>query len=99
MSFREYFSKHRRAFTLITVLIAVSPVFGVILTGIVGYHEPLDLAAEALGLKETTEENNWTPLIDYTVPGLPDWLGYIVSGVIGSVVVLLLAFLVLKLLR
>ncbi len=99
MSFREYFLRHKKAFTLIAVLIAISPVFGIVLAGIVGYHEPLDIAAEMLGLKEITEEINWTPFLDYTVPGLPDWLGYIVSGIIGSAVVLLLAFLVLKLLR
>ncbi|UNQ73055.1 PDGLE domain-containing protein [Infirmifilum sp. NZ] len=96
---REYFSKHRKAFLTIAVLIILSPIFGVFLANLVGYHEPLDLAAETLGLNETTEEINWTPFLDYTVPGLPDWLGYMVSGVIGVAVVLGLAFLIVKVLR
>jgi len=96
---REYFAKHRKAFLTIAVLIILSPVFGVFLANLVGYREPLDLAAEALGLSETTEEINWTPFLDYTVPGLPDWLGYMVSGVIGVAVVLGLAFLIVKVVR
>ncbi|MEZ0345835.1 MAG: PDGLE domain-containing protein [Infirmifilum sp.] len=99
MSLKEYVSKHRTAFALIGLLIIISPLFGVYLASIVGYHEPLDIAAQVLGLKETTEEINWTPFLDYTVPGLPDWLGYIVSGVIGAAVVIVLAFLLLKVLR
>ncbi|MCY0867803.1 MAG: PDGLE domain-containing protein [Desulfurococcus sp.] len=72
----------------IVVLVLVSPVFGVILADLVGYHEPLDLAAEALGLKDITEEVNWTPLVDYRIPGLPDTIGYIVSGFIGVSIIL-----------
>lgn len=75
--------KFRRALALTFILVLVSPVFGVILAEIVGYHEPLDEAAEMLGLKDWTDEINWTPLLDYTVPGLPDEVGYVVSGLIG----------------
>jgi len=96
---RGYLSRHRRALLLIAALLAVSPLFGVVLANLVGYREPLDLAAEALGLRETTEEVNWTPLLDYTVPGLPDWLGYIVSGAIGAAATLGLALLALRALR
>ncbi|RLE59580.1 MAG: cobalamin biosynthesis protein, partial [Thermoprotei archaeon] len=60
---------------------------------------PLDIAAELLGLKDITEENNWTPFLDYTVPGLPDWLGYIVAGIIGVAVVLALGLTIQKLLE
>lgn len=84
---------------LIIGLILVSPIFGVILADMVGYHEPLDIAAELLGLKDITEETNWTPFLDYTVPGLPDWLGYIVAGIIGVAVVLALGFTIQKLLE
>jgi len=99
LSMREYFIKYKKAFTLIGLLLVISPIFGVYLASLIGYHEPLDIAASMLGLNETTEEINWTPLLDYTVPGLPDWLGYIVSGVIGVLVVLVLAFVFLKLTR
>lgn len=99
MSIKGYLLKHKKAFTLIGVLLILSPIFGVYLAELTGYHEPLDLAAEALGLKEITEEVNWTPFLDYTIPGLPDWLGYIISGFIGVLVVLLLALIVLRILR
>ncbi|MEM0345363.1 MAG: PDGLE domain-containing protein [Thermofilaceae archaeon] len=91
--------EHRRALTVIIVLALASPIFGVFLSELVGYHEPLDLAAELLGLEELTEKITWTPLADYTVPGLPDWLGYAVSGLLGAALVLALGYLFLKLLK
>ncbi len=85
---RELLAKHRRALLVTVVLVLVSPVFGVILADMVGYHEPLDLAAELIGLPDKSEELNWTPFFDYTVPGLPDTVGYIVAGFIGVAVIL-----------
>lgn len=82
--------KYRNALIAIAVLLVISPLFGVILSEAVGYHEPLDIAAEAVGLEDITEQTNWTPFLDYTVPGLPDEVGYIVAGVIGVAVVLAL---------
>ena len=83
---------NRKAIYLTIFLVIISPVFGVILADMVGYHEPLDVAAEMLGLKDITEEINWTPFLDYTVPGLPDALGYIVSGFIGVGLILGLGY-------
>ena len=99
VSLREILLRHRGALLATLALVVVSPIFGVYLAGLVGYHEPLDIAAELLGLRETTEEVNWTPFLDYTVPGLPDWLGYIVSGLLGVAVVLALGYLLVALLR
>ena len=82
----------RKTLFTVIVLIIVSPVFGVILADAVGYHEPLDVAAEMLNLEDITEDINWTPFLDYTVPGLPDVLGYIVSGFIGVGVILGLGY-------
>ncbi len=78
----------KNALILIVVLVLVSPVFGVILADAVGYHEPLDVAAEELGLSDITDQLNWTPLLDYTVPGLPPEVGYIVAGFIGIAIIL-----------
>ena len=78
----------RKVLILTFILVIISPVFGVILADMVGYHEPLDLAAESLGLEDVSEEINWTPFFDYTVPGLPDVIGYIIAGFIGVFVVL-----------
>lgn len=82
----------KKVMFVITALILVSPIFGVILADMVGYHEPLDVAAEILGLNDITEDINWTPFLDYTVPGLPDVLGYIISGFIGVGVILALGY-------
>jgi len=78
----------RKVLILTFILVIISPVFGVRLADMVGYHEPLDLAAESLGLEDVSEEINWTPFFDYTVPGLPDVIGYIIAGFIGVFVVL-----------
>ena len=73
----------RGALITILILILISPLFGVVLSDMVNYHEPLDIAAEKLGLEDISESINWTPFFDYTVPYLPDTVGYIVSGLIG----------------
>lgn len=83
----------KRAWIVITILLVISPVFGVVLADMVGYHEPLDVAAEKLGLNDTSSEINWTPFFDYTVPGLDPIIGYIVAGAIGVVVVAALGYL------
>jgi len=88
---RAFFQEHKRALLLIGVLLIISPLFGVIGAELVGYHEPLDVAAEELGLEE---EGIWSGLLpDYTVPGLPeDWgglsVGYIISGIVGTAIIL-----------
>ncbi len=84
----------KKALILIVVLALISPVFGVMLADMVGYHEPLDVAAEKLGLEDITDKINWTPFLDYTVPGLPDVIGYIISGFIGVAVILGICYLV-----
>lgn len=87
---------YRKIIILLLILVVISPIFGVILADIVGYHEPLDIAAEALNLHDITEEHNWTPLIDYTVPGLPSEIGYIIAGLIGIAIILGIGILISK---
>ncbi len=82
----------RRSYMLILILVLVSPIFGVIGAEIVGYHEPLDVAAEMIGLGES--EPLWSGIFpDYTVPGVPDVIGYVISGLVGVGVLLLPAML------
>ncbi len=77
----------RKALTVIIFLVVVSPLFGVIGAEMVGYREPLEVAAEAVGLTEG--EPIWRGILpDYTVPGLPDVVGYIVAGFAGVTVLL-----------
>lgn len=82
----------RRSYLLILILVLVSPIFGVIGAEMVGYHEPLDVAAELIGLGES--EPIWAGIFpDYTVPGVPDVIGYVISGFVGVGVLLLPALL------
>jgi len=82
---------------LITIiLVIISPIFGVILADMVGYHEPLDVAAEKLGLQDISENINWTPFFDYTIPGLNPIVGYIISGLIGIAVIISIGYALSK---
>lgn len=76
----------KRYLILLLALVLMSPIFGVWLDDIDGYAEPLDHLGDALGLKDITDEWNWTPFKDYTVPGLPNWAGYMTAGLIGIAV-------------
>lgn len=86
----------KKGLLLALILVLISPIFGIYLSDLVGYREPLDLAAEMLGLQDYTERINWTPFLDYTVPGLPDWAGYVISGLIGIMIIFGLGMLVIK---
>jgi cobalt/nickel transport protein len=82
-----------KALIITLILVFVSPVFGVVLADMVGYHEPLDVAAEALNLPDLTEKINWTPFLDYSIPGLSAEVGYIVAGLIGVGIILGIGFI------
>ena len=86
----------KKHWIIIFLLVLISPVFGVILADMVGYHEPLDVAAEKLGLKDISDKINWSPFYDYSVPGLDPITGYIVSGFIGIGIIYLLGVLLRK---
>jgi hypothetical protein len=87
-----------RSFLILLIALAlISPVFGVWLATLINYSEPLDVAADLINqaanrtvLNDTGYLMNWTPFINYTVPGLPDWAGYIISAYIGLAIYLLL---------
>ena len=87
----------RKALIMTLILVLISPIFGVILADSVGFREPLDLVAEALNLQDWSESLNWTPLFDYTVPGLPAEVGYIVSGIIGIAIILVIGLAINRL--
>ncbi len=87
----------RKILFLIIILLIISPLFGVVLADIVGYHEPLDLAAEELGLNDTSEENNWSPFFDYSFPGLDPITGYILSGVLGVAIIFVIGYILQRL--
>jgi len=84
----------RKALMIILILVFISPVFGVILADMIGYHEPLDVAAENLNLPDLTDMINWTPFVDYSVPGLPDELGYILAGILGISIILVIGVII-----
>ncbi len=78
----------RRSYLAIIILLLISPLFGVIGANIVGYKEPLDVAAELVGIEES--EPIWSGIFpDYTITGLPDEIAYIIAGFVGVGVLLL----------
>jgi len=89
----------KKALAVSLILVFVSPVFGVVLADMMGFHEPLDLAARSLGLQDWTESFNWTPFLDYTVPGLPAEVGYIVAGLLGIAVILCIGLAISRLVK
>lgn len=84
---------YNKILIFIIIMLLLSPIFGIVLAEMLGYQEPIDLAARRLGLRDITELVNWTPLIGYTFPGLPDWLGYVISGFIGVIIILSLGYI------
>ena len=84
MTFQRKRIGFKKTLIITLILVLISPLFGVILADMVGYHEPLDVAAESINLPDLTETINWTPLLDYyTASGLTAEVGYIIAGFIG----------------
>ncbi|MCS7102797.1 MAG: cobalamin biosynthesis protein [Candidatus Korarchaeum sp.] len=78
----------KRSYLAIIILVLISPLFGVVGANIVGYREPLDVAAELVGIKES--EPVWSGIFpDYTLPGLPDEVAYVIAGLVGVGVLLI----------
>uniref|UniRef100_A0A7C3RBC8 Nickel transporter n=1 Tax=Archaeoglobus fulgidus TaxID=2234 RepID=A0A7C3RBC8_ARCFL len=81
----------KTSFALIAALIALSPVFAY-LAEEVGYAEPLEKAAEMIGLEEEPIYEGLFP--DYTISGLDPYTGTLLSGLLGVLIVLALAYAV-----
>mgnify|MGYP000675097913 CR=1 FL=1 len=88
---------NKRVWIVIVGLLLISPIFGVYIANLIGYKEPLDIIAEKAGLRDLSEEINWTPLYDYSVPGLNPLIGYIVAGLIGLLVIVAIGFILMRL--
>ena len=80
----------RRALLGLLVLVVLAPVFGWA-SGVVGYAEPLENAAEETGASNAAEPTNPGLLPDYSVPGLSSSLGTLVSAVVGTALTLAVA--------
>ena len=80
----------RLALLGLLVLVVLAPVFGWA-SGVVGYAEPLENAAEETGASNAAEPINPGLLPDYSVPGLSSSLGTLVSAVVGTALTLAVA--------
>ncbi len=74
-------------------MIAVSPLFAYA-AELVGYSEPLENAAEMLGLEENPIYEGLLP--DYTLPGLDPYVGTLIAGIVGTVIVLALGLVLTR---
>ncbi len=80
----------RKPLVVIAVMILLSPVFAY-LAELVNYAEPLENVAEEMGLHDTQTYTGIFP--DYTIPGLNDYIGTLISGAIGVAIFLSLAMM------
>ena len=80
----------RRAALAVLAIVLAAPVFGWAATA-TGYTEPLAIAAAATGASSEATHAGPTALADYAVPGLPAPVGTLLSGLLGVVVVFLVA--------
>ncbi len=80
----------KMAIGVIAAMILVSPLFAYA-AELVGYSEPLENAAEILGLTEHPIYEGLLP--DYSVPGLDPYTGTLIAGVVGTAIVLALGYL------
>jgi hypothetical protein len=90
--------KWRGAFIAILVMILVSPFFAWAAEA-VDYAEPLENAAEHLGAMEYEYAIISGVLPDYTIPGTNPYASTIVAGVVGSLIVLGLGWIMGKVLE
>jgi hypothetical protein len=79
----------KKGLGFILFLALLSPFFGM-MADMVGYSEPLENIADHLGAEEETIYKGF--LTDYTVPGIDVNIGILISAVVGSLVVLGVAF-------
>lgn len=80
----------RRALLGLLVLVVSAPVFGWA-SGVVGYAEPLENAAEETGASDAADPISPGLLPDYSVPGLSSPFGTLVSAVVGTALTLAVA--------
>lgn len=73
----------RKALAVIAVLIVLAPVFG-LAAGAIDYAEPIDNAAEETGATEHESTLNSGLFPEYSVPGLGEGLGTVLSAIVGT---------------
>jgi len=88
--------KSKKVWIAIAIMLVASPLLGVVLADVVNYHEPLDLAAEIVGLRDVSEKITWTPFFDYSIPGFPAEAGYVLAGALGVAVIVAIGYVVMK---
>jgi cobalt/nickel transport system permease protein len=79
----------KAAIVVIFAMVTVSPLFAYA-AELVGYAEPLENAAEIIGLEENPIYEGILP--DYTIPGLDPYLGTLIAGAIGTLIVLAIGY-------
>jgi len=85
----------KKAYIAIAIMIILAPLFAWAADK-VGYSEPLENAAEETGAEEG--ESIFSGIFpDYTIPGLNPYISAFITGLIGSVIILAIAFAAKKL--
>lgn len=87
----------KKLILVLVMLIIVSPIFGVILPEMLQSEEFIESLAE---IAEPVLQIHYNaPLKDYTIPGFPEWVGYMVSSAIGLVIIVLVYYTIAKIME
>jgi hypothetical protein len=85
----------KKAIVAIGIMLILSPLFAWAADK-VGYAEPLEKAAEHLGVEEHATISIFP---DYTIPGADPYASALIAGIFGCIVVLLVCLWIGKALR
>lgn len=88
----------KAAAAVILVMVALSPV-AAWAAGVVNYAEPLENAAEATGAADAARTIYSGLLPGYTVPELNVYVGTLISGLVGVVIVFIIAVAIGRVLK
>ncbi|MCX8171994.1 MAG: energy-coupling factor ABC transporter permease, partial [Archaeoglobaceae archaeon] len=81
----------KTSLALVAILIALSPIFAY-LSEAVNYSEPMENAARILGLEDNLVYHGLFP--DYTVPETDPYIGSLISGVVGVLIVFAISYII-----
>lgn len=84
----------RKVVLVTAILIIISPIFGVVLPDLLQSEEYIESLAE--GLEPVIAVEYWTPFKEYTIYGLPEWLSYMISAILGYAIILTIYYAILR---
>ncbi|MEM1684059.1 MAG: hypothetical protein QXW05_06280 [Ignisphaera sp.] len=85
----------RKIIIVLSLLILVSPIFGIVLPEILESEEYMESLADIVNATGLI----YSPFREYMVPGLDAYLGYMVSAAFGSLIIISIYYIILYIMR